>query len=322
MPKSLKPVFILLLLLPLIPYHTYYFQNNRTKFYFAYDYGMNILKPLKKNAVIFPYGDATTFPLWYLLYAENRRQDTSSLTWIFLSCDWHIEAVARNHRYHYFPFDKIAVKDLRYYNLNEVIIERAKKIIADNFGRFPIYVGPGIEQRDYLLLPDGVFSILLPKEIKGDKLQQELENSKPHFFLRGINDKAIFKDRIVNSEVITNYPSSFNNRGNLYRQLNLKKAIAEYKTALTINPSYLPAQLNLGFAYIDSKDYDKAISLFKKIAKKDPSYEPSLVHYGLGLVYQNKGMINNAIKEYKTALGINPNNSFAQQNLEECKNYL
>jgi tetratricopeptide (TPR) repeat protein len=150
-------------------------------------------------------------------------------------------------------------------------------------------------------------------------LSKELENNKPQFFLRGINDKAIFKDRVVNSELMPNYPSSFNSRGNLYRQLNLKKAIAEYKKGLTINPSYLPAQLNLAFAYVDSKDYDKAISLFRNIAKKDSSYEPSLVHYGFGLVYQNKGMINEAIKEYKRALEIDSENKIVKQKLEEMQ---
>jgi tetratricopeptide (TPR) repeat protein len=315
----LKTIFFLFLLLPFIPYQTHHFQNNREKFYFAYDYGMNILKPLKKNAIIFPYGDATTFPLWYLLYGENRRQDISFLTWILLSCDWHIEAVAKNHNHHSFHFDKIAVNDLRYHNLNGVIVERSKRIITDNFGRFPIYVGPGMDQKDYLLFSDGVFFRLLPKETKGDRLSKELENSKPHFFLRGINDNSIFKDRIVNSELITNYPSSFNSRGNLYRTINLAKAISEYKTALTINPSYMPAQLNLAFAYVDTKNYDKAISLFRNIAKKDPNYEPSLVHYGFGLVYQNKSMIKEAIKEYNAALEIDPNNTYAKQKLEEMQ---
>jgi hypothetical protein len=159
----LKPISFLFLLLPLIPYQTNHFQNNRIKFYFAYDYGMNILKPLKKNAVIFPYGDAPSFPLWYLLYTENRRQDTSSLTWILLSCDWHIEAVKKTHPHHSLFFDKIAVNDLRYHNLNEVIIERLKRIITDNFGKFPIYVGPGIDQKEHLLLPDGVFLDYFPR---------------------------------------------------------------------------------------------------------------------------------------------------------------
>jgi len=322
MPKFLKPIFLLFLLLPLIPYHTNYFQNNRTKFYFTYDYGMNILKPLKEDAIIFSYGDYDTFPLYCLFYAEERRRDISPLCWTFLTCDWHIESIERAHPAVSFPFGKIAIKDLKYHNLSEVRRDRLKRTILANLENFPIYVGSGVKdeagiQKDYLFLPDGVFFRLLSKETDKNVLKVELKKGL-QFFLRGINVESISKDKIA-SGIISNYSLSYNERGNLWQGIDLDKATLEYKNALAINPSYPFSQLNLGFAYFNKKDYEKAMEIFRKVAEENPNYNPSLLHYGFGLVYQKKGALNKAIKEYELALKINPNNIYAKQMLEQIK---
>lgn len=323
MPKFLKPISVLFLFFPLIPYHTNYFQNNRTKFYFAYDYGMNILKPLKEDAIVFSYGDYDTFPSYYLLYAEGRREDVSPFCWIFLVCDWHIESTERLHPAVLFSFDKIAIKNLRYHNLSEVRKDRLKRTISANFGRFPIYIDSGIKeeagiQKDYIFLPDGIFFRLLPKETDKDGLKIELKR-EPQFLLRGINDKSISKDRVA-LKVINNYSLSYNERGNLWRGIDVDKATLEYKNTLAIIPSYASSQLNLGFAYINKKDYDRAMEVFIKVAEENPNYNPSLIHCGFGQVYQGKRMLNKAIEEYKMSLRIDPTNAYAKQSLQAIDN--
>ena len=325
MPKYLKPISILFFLLPLIPYSTNYFQNNRVKFYFTYDYGMNILKPLKEDAIIFSYGDSDTFSLYYPLYVEERRRDISVLCWTFLTCDWHIETINRLHPKVFFPFNKIAIKELRYYDLQAIRRERLQKVISENFSRFPIYISSGTKQeggieKSHLFLPEGLFFRLLEKGTDRDRLKIKLER-KPQFFLRGLNNKAIFKDRVA-EKIMNDYSLSYNERGNLYQQIDVKKAITEYKNALSITPSYLPSKLNLGFAYLNVKDYEKATDIFREVAKEDPDYNPSLVHYGLGQVYQNKGRVDEAIKEYKIALRVDPNNALAKEMFERLKNSL
>ena len=201
---------------------------------------MNILKPLKEDSLIFSYGDYETFPLYYLLYVEKRRQDISVLCWTFLVCDWHIESIERLHPEVSFPFNKIAIKDLRYCDLQAVRRERLEKIISENFAVFPIYTGFGVKneagiEKDYLFIPDSLFFRLLEKETDRDRLRMGLER-EPQFFLRGLNDKAIFKDRVA-SEVIGNYSLSYNERGNLWQGMDVDKATLEYKNALAIIPS-------------------------------------------------------------------------------------
>ncbi|MBU0482858.1 MAG: DUF2723 domain-containing protein, partial [Proteobacteria bacterium] len=322
MPKFLKPIYILFLLLPLIPYYTNHFQNNRAKFYFAYDYGMNISNLLKEDAIIFSYGDYDTFPLYCLFYAEERRRDISPLCWTFLTCDWHIESIKRLHPEVLFPFNKIAIKELRYCDLQGVRRERLQKIISENFSRFPIYVNSGAKQeggieKSHFFLPEGLFFRLLEKGTDRDRLKIELERNL-EFFLRGLNNKTIFKDRVA-SGIMSNYSLSYNERGNLWQGVDIDKAIFEYKNALAINPSYSSSKLNLGFAYLNAKDYEKAMGIFREMAKEDPDYNPSLIHYGLGQVYRNKGGVDEAIKEYKMALRVDPNNLLAKQMLEQIK---
>ncbi|MEW6104685.1 MAG: DUF2723 domain-containing protein [bacterium] len=152
----------------LLPLHLNHFQNNRARFFYSYDYGMNILRPLKKEAIILCYGDYDAFSLYYLQYGEERRNDTSNLVWMFLGCDWHIEAIKKSHPNIAFPFNPIPYKELKYYNLGEVINERLNGIITSNFEKFPFYVGPGVDRErgireNFLLLPEGAFFRLFSK---------------------------------------------------------------------------------------------------------------------------------------------------------------
>jgi tetratricopeptide (TPR) repeat protein len=60
-------------------------------------------------------------------------------------------------------------------------------------------------------------------------------------------------------------------------------------------------------------ELDKAIEFFKKSCKKDPEY--ALAHNDLGVVYELKGIDNQAELEYKKALKIDPKLASAHMNL-------
>jgi tetratricopeptide (TPR) repeat protein len=82
------------------------------------------------------------------------------------------------------------------------------------------------------------------------------------------------------------------------------EAITEFKKAIKINPNYADAHNYLGLAYSKKGMLDKAISEYKKAIKIKPDY--ALAHLNLGVVYDNKGMVDEAISEYKIAISINP----------------
>ncbi|GIV28080.1 MAG: hypothetical protein KatS3mg027_1894 [Bacteroidia bacterium] len=116
------------------------------------------------------------------------------------------------------------------------------------------------------------------------------------------------------------------------KQLAYEGAIRSYEKVLELNPNNIDAQINLGACYVEassepmkgigllravlekdstnikahlnlglfsvkSAQYDKAIERFTKILDIDPNYIEAYLY--IGDVYEQKGDINNAIKNYE-----------------------
>lgn len=58
-------VIVLALMVPALTLFSQYHHIDRSKDFFAAEYGMNFLNSLEENAIIFTNGDNDTFPLWY-----------------------------------------------------------------------------------------------------------------------------------------------------------------------------------------------------------------------------------------------------------------
>lgn len=91
-------------------------------------------------------------------------------------------------------------------------------------------------------------------------------------------------------------------------------AIADWKSAISVQPSDTRAYNNLGFAYYDLDRLDDAIAEWQVSISIDPSSQsahPSSDDSwaGLGIAYYGKGQIKEAISAYKKALAIEPNYS-------------
>lgn len=54
-------------------------------------------------------------------------------------------------------------------------------------------------------------------------------------------------------------------------------------------------------------------TLYSEMARKSP--EADLPHYNLGIAYADKGMLDDATRESRTALMIDPNHADARKNL-------
>lgn len=90
-------------------------------------------------------------------------------------------------------------------------------------------------------------------------------------------------------------------------------AIAQYKTALKINPDYIEAIGNLGFAYQALGNTYAAIDYYEQYLKHDKNHEKALNN--TGILYAQLGRFNKAKFYFNSVLDINPRHADAHNNL-------
>jgi tetratricopeptide (TPR) repeat protein len=86
-----------------------------------------------------------------------------------------------------------------------------------------------------------------------------------------------------------------------------------YTATLAKNPGCWMAHYNLGISLNDQGDADKAIAHYRQAIELRPSYAEA--HYNLGRLLAQKGQLDEAIVHYEKALEINPADAEAHNNL-------
>jgi len=75
------------------------------------------------------------------------------------------------------------------------------------------------------------------------------------------------------------------------------EAITRAKHAVQIDPLSLAANMNVGWQYHWSRQYDSAITHLQSLAEMDPNFEQGF--WGLGLAQEGKGAVEDAIESFK-----------------------
>ena len=102
-------------------------------------------------------------------------------------------------------------------------------------------------------------------------------------------------------------------------QGRLDDAIDECKKAIAVDPSFGNPYNDIGSYLIHKGQLDEAIPWLER-AIAATRYEPRhFPHCNLGRIYRAKGLLNKAIEEFETALAIEPNYTFAQNELAEIR---
>ena len=90
-------------------------------------------------------------------------------------------------------------------------------------------------------------------------------------------------------------------------------AISSYRKALKLNPNYIEAHNNLGNALVNRGDPNAAIDSYKQAIKIKPDYAEA--HNNIGNVLKENGDLDTAIINYKRALSIDPEYVAAHYNM-------
>ena len=104
-----------------------------------------------------------------------------------------------------------------------------------------------------------------------------------------------------------------------YSKKEYDKAITDYKKVTEKNPANSTAQFNLGNALYKSKKTDEAITAYENaVSNSDSKNDKSKSFYNKGVVLQNNQKLPECIDAYKNALKLNPDDEDARQNLQKA----
>ena len=153
-----------------------------------------------------------------------------------------------------------------------------------------------------------VFLACTPKEnLEKQKEQAEASRNLGEAYLREGRYSAALKE-LLKAEAMTpdDYFLQFD-LGLTFLFMNQNdKAIHHFKKSLAIKDDYGPARNNLGNAYAEKKEWDKAIEQYEIVISNLLYVTPQFPYSNLGIAYYHKQEYGLSEKYFKKALDITP----------------
>jgi tetratricopeptide (TPR) repeat protein len=101
---------------------------------------------------------------------------------------------------------------------------------------------------------------------------------------------------------------------------DLEGAIAEYRTALRLNPNHANAHYNLGVVLQSKRDLEGAIAEYRAALRLNPSH--ATAHYNLGVVLQDIRKPTEAAREFRESLRFIPESPANRGKIDQVKDKL
>ncbi len=197
-----QSIIILFILIPLILLKKNYFEADRSRDHFAYDFASNVMRSVKKDAVIMTNVWDHYSPWLYLRFVELRRPDLSYLDVELCRRSWYFNFIRQNYPDLYRKSENEITNFVREVypfenrlTFNPQIIEKAytdmlNGFLTRNFQIRPLYddlIGVSRFEKLYVKIPEGmVYSMR-------DSLKY-YPYDFPNLEIRGIVDRNIYKE--------------------------------------------------------------------------------------------------------------------------------
>lgn len=263
--KRLPKPLALIPILPLLLLH--WKASDYSRYYFAYDFGRNLIKDLPEKTILFNRIDLDVFPLWYHQNIENLREDVACFPIHFLRRPWFVQKILDLH-----PWVKTTLVDGMYEDV-------LKAIISSNKEKFPIYYT--------FFRPDDRIDVPYLDRLSKDGLVYRLgmgmgaedRPKQEHWFgYRGVFDKSINKD-VWAKEILYSYSYYYADLGQYWlNQGKMDRAIAHLERSLDFDPrnaSYMGA---LGAAYGVAGRFKDAVRVLERAVELEPN-NPTFAEY-------------------------------------------
>ncbi len=121
--------------------------------------------------------------------------------------------------------------------------------------------------------------------------------------------KKILHKNHENSEVQYLYGALKIQRG------DYKASIAFSKNALKVQPGHAGALSNLGFAYSESGDLERALECYYQAIESEPAHAGA--HYNLACLMQSRGQLDEAISHFEKSIEIRPDHYLSYARLAD-----
>lgn len=150
-------------------------------------------------------------------------------------------------------------------------------------------------------------------------LRDDAGNPWLHFALGTIlREQAQFQDALdaftESSRLMPGFPETHNQLSYLFYRLDdADNAIAEARTALSMEPSNAEGYRYLGLALYAKGHYDAALHAFEESLARDPAHAD--VYYDMGITLRDQGDLRRAAIAYRHALSLRPGFWEAHSNL-------
>jgi len=205
-------IIILLALIPLIFCVENFFYQNQRKNFFAYDYAKNILRSVKKDAIILTNIWDHYSPWLYLRFVKNLRPDVKFLEVRLSIRSWYFDYLQNLYPELYYPSEKEIEKfkeqvylfeNNRPYSPEEIegkYVNMFRSILSKNYEKFPLY-------QDLMPTPEvtnmrkmiSTFFAEVPEGLvhRLKKERRYFPYDFPQFELRGVEDEKVYKEERV-----------------------------------------------------------------------------------------------------------------------------
>jgi hypothetical protein len=309
---------------------TLWYTHDRRGNYVAHDYAYNMLAPLAPNSFMFTNGDNDTFPLWYMQQVESFRKDVRVVNLSLLNTDWYIRQLRDEEPKVPIDLDDATVKMLglgavrdsvgNIMYTNEFMVHHIVSVDRTATGwKKPPYFAVTVPEHMGL---DKNFTLEgLVYRVNTDTLQSDIDPAKVEaalyktFKYRGLFrpdgtwDPSVYKDENA-ATLSRNYMSAHVSLAFWYRKNgDLKRAISEMERVSRMFPDFTQALVPLGTFYLDVGDTAKAADLFHRLTLSDPSDPEAHYYYGVTQIY--RGRVEEAVREFETAIQLDPNYNMA-----------
>ncbi len=161
----------------------------------------------------------------------------------------------------------------------------------------------------------------------GARVKQQIQAATALFQAGRYDEAEVLLQEIVKQNPA--YANVYNMLGFIYSQRNAPERAAElFRQALSINPGYTEARLNLAITLADSGAYSDALREYGLAKEREESKGPTLpthaqarlanAHADLAKTYQELGLYPQAVEEYRKAIALAPQFADLHCNLARC----